>query len=490
MLNSKLFIACTLSLICSYQLNATKLTCDQLRTGLSQSEFSTTLATLQSDTSDDGQLWYWLSLARLQQANGDFKTSIQSFEKAYAILDEYENRAKVSLRNIGSFIGSALLSKGAETYYGKGYERTLMHTLNALNYTMLADFEAAAVEMRRMEQRQEFWLKETEDKIKSAAEDKAKAVKDGTNPDAMPDGYSMASMLQDADVRNLANSYQDPFSYTLSSIISTLANHGEVGGDADVSLKRALSLNPNVSNVFITSAEPAKAIIEPAKVTVKPIAITPNVKGKKGKKVIQTPTTNTVPEQPHVDPNIEVTVVVLSGEAPSLKIDKIRFPILSGANYTSIDLPAFNPPINDISMLTIRTNSLNMQPPRLLKSNTMAYKTLKDELPGDLAKAVVRATAKAITAKQMSDNFGFLAGLATSFALDTGSSFCDSGYRNWEVLPNSGYLSKFKAKKGETFTMIMNDRQESFTLPTDKKGILVLVSYITPDNVRIDNVSY
>lgn len=475
---SKLFALFSLSLICTFELHATKLSCEQLRTGLSQSEFSTTLSTLHADASDDGQLWYWLDLARLQQANGDFTTSIQSFEKAYSILDEYENRAKISLRNIGSFLGSTLLSKGAETYYGKGYERALMHTLNALNYTMLGDFESAAVEMRRMEQRQEFWLKETEEKIKSAAEDKAKAVKDGTDPDAMPEGYSMASMLQDEDVRSLANSYQDPFSYTLSSIINTLANHGEAGGEAEVSLKRALSLNPDTSKAFITSNEPAK-------VNIKPTPVPPSaIKGKKIKKVVE------AHAQPYVDLNIDVTVIVLSGEAPSLKIDKIRFPILSGANYTSIDLPAFNPPINDISMLTIKTQALSIQPPRLLKTNVMAYKTLKDELPGDLAKAVVRATAKAVTAKQMSDHFGFLAGLATSFAMDVGSSMCDSGYRNWEVLPNSGYLVKFKAKKGEIFTMIMNDRQESLTLPLDKKGILVLVSYMTPDNVRIDNVSY
>lgn len=476
MIHSKIITISALSLMCAFQLNATQLSCDQLRTGLSKNEFSTTLSTLHADKSDDDELWYWLDLARLQQANGDFNTSIHSFEKAYALLDEYENRAKVSLRNIGSFLGSALLSKGAESYYGKGYERTLMHTLNALNYTMLGDFGAAAVEMRRMEQRQEFWLKETEEKIKDAAEEKAKAAKDGTNIEALPEGYSMASMLQDDDVRNLANSYQDPFSYTLSSIISTLATNGETNGDAEISIKRAMSLNPDVSKAFI-------AHVEPVKVEVKAPKILP-AKGKKNKKVVE------IPSKPQADVTMEVTVVVLSGQAPSLKIDKIRFPIFQGASYTSIDLPAFNPPINDISMLTIRTEALNMQPPRLLKSNTMAYKTLKDELPGDLAKAVVRATAKAIAAKQMSDNFGFFAGLATSLVMDAGSSLCDSGYRNWEVLPNSGYLAKFKAKRGETFTMILNDRQESFTLPTDKKGTLVLVSYITPDNVRIDNVTY
>ncbi|MDD2781126.1 hypothetical protein, partial [Sulfuricurvum sp.] len=87
-----------------------------------------TLATLTNETDDDEEMWHWLNLARLQQVNGDFNASIRSFENAYAILDEYENRATVSLRNIGSFLGSSLLTKGSEHYHAKGYERSLMHT--------------------------------------------------------------------------------------------------------------------------------------------------------------------------------------------------------------------------------------------------------------------------------------------------------------------------------------------------------------------------
>jgi hypothetical protein len=473
MANKLQIISC--SLLCALQLNATSLDSDTLRSSLSKPQFNQTLSTLSADTSDHDEFWYWLNLARLQQANGDFNTSINSFQKSFDILDEYENRAKVSLRSVGSFLGSTFLSKGAESYYGKGYERTLMHTLNALNYTMMGNFEAAAVEMRRMEQRQEFWLSETEAKIKDAAEEKAKAEKSGSNLSSMPNGYSMASMLEDESVRNLANSYQDPFSYTLSSIISSIAfPHENLG---EVSLKRAQTLNPNVSKVF--------AALPPSALSVSSSKTKPAVKGKKGINVAKAAEPLSSKAQ-----KMEITVVVLAGEAPAVKIEKIRFPLFNGANYTSIDLPAFNPPINDISIVTIATNKLRLQPPRLLQTNTMAYKTLKDELIGDLAKAVVRATTKAVVAKQASDNFGFLGGFVASLAMDAGSSLADSGYRNWELLPNSGYLSKFEALQGESFTITMNDRQESFTLPKDKKGVLVLVSYITNDNIRIDHVAY
>lgn len=456
------------SLLCALQINAASINSDTLRASLSKPQFEQTLTTLCADTSDQDEFWYWLNLARMQQANGDFNSSIGSFQKSFNILDEYESRAKVSLRNVGSLLGSALLSKGAESYYGKGYERTLMHTLNALNYAMLGNFEGASVEMRRMEQRQEFWLSETEEKIKEAAEEKAKAEKEGNNVSTIPSEYSMSAMLEDESVRKLANNYQDPFSYTLSSIISSIAFPSENLGE--VSLKRALSLNPDVSKVFVKLPISATAAASAPKVTAK---------GKKG----------TPPEAPK-STKMDITVVVLAGEAPAVTIEKIRFPLFNGANYTSIDLPAFTPPINDISVVTINTDKLRLQPPRLLQTNALAYKTLKDELIGELSKAVVRATTKAIIAKQASDNFGAFGGLMASLAMDVGSSMADSGYRNWELLPNSGYISKFEALQGETFTITMNDRQESFTLPKDKKGVLVLVSYITNDNIRIDHVAY
>ena len=395
-------------------------------------------------------MWYWLNLARLQQANGEYRNSIVSFEKAYAILDDFENRATISMRNIGSFLGSSLLYKGAQNYYGKGYERTLMHTLNALNYAMLGDLEGSAVELRRMEQRQEFWLRESEEKIKDAADEKIKVTRQGVDTSSIPSGYSMAAMLQDADVRAMANNYQDPFSYTLSSIIHDISGLSPLLGDSSkISLKRAMALNPQSQRVFVPS----------------PSLLTDNEK-------------------------ISVTVVILAGEAPSIKIEKIRFPLFQGGSYSSIELPSYTRPANDIDSPRITTSQLSIEPPRLLKSDLMAYKTLKDELPVELTKAVTRATTKAVASKQANDHFGDLGGLVTSLIFDVGSSYGDSDFRNWEMLPNSGYLAQIDLIRGETVNIILDNHQDSIILPSNKKGVIILVSYLTPDNIRIDHVSY
>ena len=213
----------------------------QLQTGVGHRDsVAKTIAEMEKDTSAQKEMWHWLNLARLYQTTKNYEKSIGAFEKAEDILNEYESRADVSFRNVGAGAGSLLFSKGAETYYGKGFERTLMHTLNGINYAMLGKFENATVEMRKMEKRQEFWLKESEEKVTEAQQKKSE-VKGNPNTDAVPAGYSMGEMLQDEEVRSMANNYQDAFSYSISAIISGIANDAEY---FEISQKRAIALSP------------------------------------------------------------------------------------------------------------------------------------------------------------------------------------------------------------------------------------------------------
>ena len=415
----------------------------QLDIGVSQKEsFSKVIIEMEKDESSQDEMWYWLNLARMYQVQKEYQKSIDAFNKAEAILDEYENRAEISLRNIGEGIGSTLFSKGAETYYAKGYERTLMHTLNGINYSMLGNFEGATVEMRKMEKRQEFWLKESESKI---VESKNKKSELQGNPDteSIPAGYSMASLLQDEEVKNMVNNYQDAFSYSLSSIISKIANNNEY---SEISKKRAMALSSNAEILF--------------------------------------------KEQKLQDNNVEVQVVVLSGQAPAQTIEKLRVPF-PYTGYVVLDLPSLSVSKKDVSNVLISTSDTQLDAIRLLKTEKMAYKTLKDEFPMEITKSLVRATSKGVVSKQAYDNGGILGGLASSIILDATASLMEKSYRNWEMLPNSGFLSKVSVKRGERVLIKIGEREESIFIPENtKNGSLILVSYLTNNNIGIDNVQY
>ena len=415
----------------------------QLDIGVSQKEsFSKVIIEMEKDESSQDEMWYWLNLARMYQVQKEYQKSIDAFNKAEAILDEYENRAEISLRNIGEGIGSTLFSKGAETYYAKGYERTLMHTLNGINYSMLGNFEGATVEMRKMEKRQEFWLKESESKI---VESKNKKSELQGNPDteSIPAGYSMASLLQDEEVKNMVNNYQDAFSYSLSSIISKISNNNEY---SEISKKRAIALSSNAEVLF--------------------------------------------KEQKVQDNNVEVQVVVLSGQAPAQTIEKLRVPF-PYTGYVVLDLPSLSVSKKDVSNVLISTSDTQLDAIRLLKTEKMAYKTLKDEFPMEITKSLVRATSKGVVSKQAYDNGGILGGLASSIILDATASLMEKSYRNWEMLPNSGFLSKVSVKRGERVLIKIGEREESIFIPENtKNGSLILVSYLTNNNIGIDNVQY
>ena len=421
---------------------ASTLNTQQIDAGVGQKEsFTKVVSEVEKDDSSQSEMWYWLNLARMYQVQKEYKKSIEAFNKAEAILDEYENRASISLRNIGSSIGSTLFSKGAETYYAKGYERTLMQTLNSLNYAMLGNFEAATVEMRKMEKRQEFWLKESESKIMEA-KDKKSELRGNPDTDSIPAGYSMTSLLQDEEVRNMVNNYQDAFSYSLSSIISKISKDNDY---SEISKKRAIALSSNAEFLFND---------------IKP------------------------------EDTVDVNIIVLSGQAPSQKIEKLRVPF-PYSGYIVLDLPSLTQPKKDISSVVISTSNTQLNAIRLLRSDKMAYKTLKDEFSIELTKSLVRATSKAVTSKQMQDRTGGLGGLATTILMDVTSTLMEGSYRNWEMLPNSGFLSKVSVKRGERILIRLGGREESVLIPENTvNGSLILVSYLSNNNIGIDNVQY
>lgn len=418
------------------------ITTQQLDVGVSNKESLNKMVTeIEKDDGSQDEMWYWLNLARMYQVQKEYQKSIVAFNKAEMILDEYENRAQISLRNIGAGLGSTLFSKGAETYYAKGYERTLMHTLNGINYAMLGNFEGATVEMRKMEKRQEFWLAESESKI---LESRNKRSEIAGNPDteSIPNGYSMAKLLQDDEVRNMINNYQDPFSYSLSAILSKISNDTEY---SEISKKRAIALSSNAQYLF---------------------------------------------DPMPINDGVEVQLIVLSGQAPAQTIEKIRFPF-PYSGYVVLDLPSLTYPKKDVPNVFVSTSNTQLDAIRLLKTDKMAYKTLKDEFPIELTKSLVRATSKGVLSKQMQDKTGGLGGLATTILMDVTSTLMEKSYRNWEMLPNSGFLLKFPAKRGERVSIRIGGREESVLIPENtKNGSLILVSYLSNNNIGIDNVQY
>jgi len=147
----------------------------RVKEDFAQGKYESALSALPGRDCEGGrnQVLCLLERAVLRQALGDFEGSNRDFEVAYALMVEYEQRADISLRDLGSEAGAALLNETALPYRGTGYEKFLVHIYKALNFLMLGDYEGAGVEIRRLDRRRDIEL-ETSRRARAAAEEAAR----------------------------------------------------------------------------------------------------------------------------------------------------------------------------------------------------------------------------------------------------------------------------------------------------------------------------
>ncbi|MCB0351169.1 MAG: hypothetical protein KDD38_08295 [Bdellovibrionales bacterium] len=102
-------------------------------------------------TKNDDQLVYLFDYATALQASGRYKESNTYFLEADRLSD-LKNYLSVT-----RFGGSLLLSEEFTQYKGEDYERLLINVMASLNYLMLNDRESALVEIRRLNEKLEYY---------------------------------------------------------------------------------------------------------------------------------------------------------------------------------------------------------------------------------------------------------------------------------------------------------------------------------------------
>jgi hypothetical protein len=97
-----------------------------------------------SDAEGKDQLMYTLDYAMALQISGDYRASSNAFIKADALLDAKD------YHSVSQIVGSTLGAEEMIQYKGESYEKFLLNSMNAINYLMLGDYDAALVECRRI----------------------------------------------------------------------------------------------------------------------------------------------------------------------------------------------------------------------------------------------------------------------------------------------------------------------------------------------------
>ena len=455
---------------------------DAIRSGLSGGAVDVLEEELKETHESYGEFVTACNLARVYQINGRWRDSIKAFDDALVILEDYENRAVINVRGVASRIGTMFFSRGADEYYGTGYERSLLHTFNALNYLMLGDFSGAAVEMRRMDKRQEVWLEESQARIEKYLE----SEKYLDSPDDLPSGYTMRDILRNTEVRELVNNYQDAFSYAFAALVYRLDGDTQ---SARISIRRAAALDDAI-RALAESAWPDKQAARKKGGEISPSVLPRLHNG-----------TSAANGKNAAPPTQEVAVVAFSGLAPALKVENVRvwFPRIG---YILIDLPSFNRPVfgnkPEVSVSGGNKNGgIPLHP--LLHTDRLAYRTLWDEVRMEATFAITRAmtrvgvSAATYVAASSNENTREYASLIASLAtvlMDIFATATSESIRNWETLPNTGYLGMGTVPRGSTVTVSVGGDKTAIDLPPDARGVIIMATELSNSKIKVNHVTY
>lgn len=194
------------------------------------------------------QLLFLLERATIKQTMGDFEESNQDFEKAYRVIEDYENRAVVSVRDGLEETKAFLVNETTLPYRGQGFEKILLHAYKALNYLMLGDLEGARVEIRRLDERQKLEREAHEREILQAEEKAREQNLQRAQISDIEKNILKAYGTARDRAANVKNLYLSTFGSYLSGLVYDISGEYD---EALIDYRRVISLSPRFDYALI-----------------------------------------------------------------------------------------------------------------------------------------------------------------------------------------------------------------------------------------------
>lgn len=212
-----------------------------LVSSVAQGQIDQALSQHESTTGADKDLLYFMEKGELQRLKKLYPETIATWTQADQLIAQWENEAKITGSKIGGAVGSVVVNDKLRRYDGEDYEKVMLSTRLALAYLAVGKTEDALVEIKKTWERENL-IKTLHEKDIAEAENEAKQKGYKTHVEEL-NGYPI-STLNNADVTNLKNGYQNAFSHYLSGFLYEAA--GELSL-ATASYRTAIELQPSLS---------------------------------------------------------------------------------------------------------------------------------------------------------------------------------------------------------------------------------------------------
>lgn len=391
----------------------------------------------------DTIIWQ-LELGAIQRANGQYDESNQTFDKAQAKIDDYEQKAKV---RVGQEAGALLSNQAELDYEGRSYDGIMLNTYKALNYLDLGEPDKARPELIRAYQRQQDAVEENKKRIEKVQDEAAKSKDKAAMDKAENDPKFQAEMTgsyTNLDSLKAYTDYVNPFTVYLDGLYF-------IAKATDASdLERAHKSFERVAG-FLGDNQYIKEDIA------------------------------SVNDLINTKPLVPTTYVIFeTGCAPVRDQIRIDIPIIvTKVSYIGAAFPKLRPHGNYVPDLTVMANGTNVAATTLLcDMDSIIGLDFKNEMPVVITKTIAATVTKAVAAyavnqaaNQSSSVFGLVAQISTA-VYQGAVNIADE--RTWTTLPKEFQFCRFPTPADRKIELVLPGGLQKIPV-TIGDGILNLV---------------
>ncbi|MBO9491706.1 hypothetical protein J7384_15180 [Endozoicomonas sp. G2_1] len=371
---------------------------------------------------------YALSLleqGRLNFLAENYQKSEQIFTLAYQQVAREAERAKVQISRGLQNAGAVVSNDSAIKYKVPAYEQSMLHSYQALNYLHLGQLESALVEVRRANLVQEQALAKHEQALLDA---NSKLGQSGIGQNELFSQYPS----MDAMIGNLKNGFQNAYTFYLSGLLYEAANEPN---DAYIDYKRALEIYPNnqvIQQDLLRLAKKLGMRDDLARFEQE-FGQVNNQKIKSSSK-----TSGYLVVLYEQD---------LANEKEPLALNLPVFTRRDDVRFFSFALPVYRDDYREPAPLYVHTsNAQEIKGQELVRVQSLAAKTLYDQLPSILTRQVARVLAKEKLRHELQQEAGDVGNiLATLYNVATEKA----DTRSWLSLPNNIQVAKLPLTAGQ-----------------------------------------
>ncbi|MGA1845284.1 MAG: COG3014 family protein [bacterium] len=355
--------------------------------------------------SGQDQLLHSMETGMVYYLEGDYGKCIPEWLDAEKMMERFDYRPVVSIREVSEQIGTLAVNDYLITYQGMTYERVLVHLYLALAYLMKNDQEGARIELKKAEQVQkkafDKWQEKRAAQLRDAPEAKAaedKVLEVYKTRYGMPEHYSSFSL--------------NPLAYYLSGWLYEKEGYPD---EALIDYRRLRDLGVRQEYLGPLVSQLEKRMH----------SSWGSGEGQAGKEAG------------------DLFVIHQQGLIPEL--EELRVPVEIKGQLVIMAIPVYAQGAPSPMHLTVTVGQERCETQELVDVYSLALESLRERIPGMVTRQVARMLVKATASREASRKGGTLASMVTTI-YNVVSERAD--LRSWLTIPLSIQVGRLRLPPG------------------------------------------